>query len=180
MVSWISEKLAEYQSFNAYWWELSWFRLHFLVEEPLNDVFDFHKEVICKSTISQMATYLCHCLLKPSWWHMQRHWQTMLQGLLHRRDWPRFLDLFLWAQKESEVAEHIHLKVCGHHLNYEKTCILDSDQNWFQRGIRETIYIRAQKPNLNRNTGRYTIPVVWDTIISLHAGNQPAMQAPQS
>ena len=77
--------------------------------------------------------------------------------------------------RKSEVAEHIHLKAPGHQLDFEKTRILDRDARWFQRGIREAIYIRAQKPTLNRNAGSYTIPVVWDPIISLHACNQPAV-----
>ena len=55
--------------------------------------------------------------------------------------------------KKSEVAEHIHLKARGHHLDFDKTRILDRDHRWFQRGIREAIYIRAQKPTLNRNAG---------------------------
>ena len=103
-------------------------------------------------------------------------------GETDRDFWTRFLEhKRICESKKSEVAEHIHLKAPGHQLDFAKTSILDRDARWFQRGIREAIYIRAQKPTLNRNAGRYTLPVVWDNIISLHA-NQPTMQAsiPQS
>ena len=103
-------------------------------------------------------------------------------GETDRDFWTRFSEhKRKCMSKKSEVAEHIHLKAPGHQLDFDKTRILDRDTRWFQRGIREAIYIRAQKPTLNRNAGRYTLPVVWDNIISLHA-NQPSMQAipPQS
>ena len=104
-------------------------------------------------------------------------------GETDRDFWTRFSEHKRKCMvKKSEVAEHIHLKARGHQLDFEKTRILDRDSRWFQRGIREAIYIRAQKPTLNRNAGRYTLPVVWDQIISLHANQPTTVQAsiPQS
>ena len=46
--------------------------------------------------------------------------------------------------------------------------ILDSDDNWRSRGIRESIYIRALNPSLNRRSernDRYTLPATYDSII---------------
>ena len=50
--------------------------------------------------------------------------------------------------KKSEAAEQIHLKARSHHLDFDKTRILDRDHLWLQRSIREAIYIGAQKPKL--------------------------------
>ena len=97
-------------------------------------------------------------------------------GETDRDFWTRFSEhKRKCMSKKSEVAEHIHIKAPDHQVDFEQTQILDRDSRWYQRGIREAIYIRAQKPTLNRNAGRYSLPVVWNPIISLHAGNQPAV-----
>ena len=36
---------------------------------------------------------------------------------------------------------------------------------WFERGVKEAIFIRALNPSLNRDGGRYNLPPVWDNII---------------
>ena len=102
-------------------------------------------------------------------------------GETDRDFWTRFSEHKRKCMvKKSEVAEHIHLKASDHQLDFAKTKILDRDNRWFQRGIREAIYIRAQQPTLNRNAGRYTLPVVWDQIISLHASQSSMQATPQS
>ena len=74
---------------------------------------------------------------------------------------------------KSEVAEHIHIESPGHQVDFSNIKVLDRDQNWLERGIREAIYIRALKPTLNRHKGRYTLPAVWDQVLKSHV--QPSM-----
>ena len=43
--------------------------------------------------------------------------------------------------------------------------VLTTEPRWFERGVKEAIYIRALNPSLNRDGGRYNLPPVWDNII---------------
>ena len=40
-----------------------------------------------------------------------------------------------------------------------------TESRWFERGVKEAIYIKALNPSLNRDGGRYNLPAVWDNII---------------
>ena len=70
---------------------------------------------------------------------------------------------------KSEVAEHIHLESPGHQIDFSDAKVLDRDPRYFERGVREAIYIRAQRPTLNRNQGRFLLPTVWNRIVFTHA-----------
>ncbi|KAH3871425.1 hypothetical protein DPMN_034625 [Dreissena polymorpha] len=39
----------------------------------------------------------------------------------------------------------------------EDVRILDREPSWFERGIKEAIYIRALRPALNKDGGRYQL-----------------------
>ena len=68
----------------------------------------------------------------------------------------------------SEVSQHLHLNGRPkHHVSLDKIKILDRDDDWLKRGIKESIYIRALKPDLNRDGGRHHLPSVWDVPIKL-------------
>ena len=55
---------------------------------------------------------------------------------------------------KSEVVTHIH-KDCPHHsVSMETVAVLDRDKDWYRSGVREAIYIRVNKPDLNRDQGR--------------------------
>ena len=69
---------------------------------------------------------------------------------------------------KSEIADHLHKDTRGHNIDFKSTKVLDREPRWFERGIRESIYIRAYKPTLNRNAGRYTLPAVWNRLIEQH------------
>ena len=61
-----------------------------------------------------------------------------------------------------------HAAETGHSFREEDLTILDSDDNWRSRGIRESVYIRALNPSLNRRSernDRYTLPATYDSII---------------
>ena len=69
----------------------------------------------------------------------------------------------------SEVSKHIHTDNPNHNITLENTKILSVEHKWFERGVKEAIYIRAMNPSLNRDGGRYNLPPVWNNIIKERA-----------
>ena len=65
----------------------------------------------------------------------------------------------------SEVSKHNHKEAPGHSIDLENTDILTVEPRWFERGVKEAIYIRAYSPSLNRDGGRYQLPPIWNTLI---------------
>ena len=65
----------------------------------------------------------------------------------------------------SEVSKHIHTDSPDHTIMLENTKILEVEHKWFERGVKEAIHIRALKPSLNRDGGRYNLPPTWNNII---------------
>ena len=63
----------------------------------------------------------------------------------------------------SKVAKHIHLEQLVHSVELENTKILTIKSRWFERGVKEAIYIRALNPSLHRDASH--LPPVWDNII---------------
>ena len=55
----------------------------------------------------------------------------------------------------SEVSKHIHTDKPYHGVQLDKTEILAVEPKWFVRGVKEAIYIRANKPSLNRDGQRW-------------------------
>jgi len=68
----------------------------------------------------------------------------------------------------SEVANHIHKTCPTHAVDIKDVIVLDRDPRWFERGVKEAIYIRAVNPSLNRDGGRYHLPEVYTNIIRAH------------
>ena len=61
----------------------------------------------------------------------------------------------------------------GHHLEYNKHSfqkdnvkVLHQETNWFRRGVAEAIHIEKERPILNRDRGRHTLPVIYREIIN--------------
>ena len=52
-----------------------------------------------------------------------------------------------------------------HSVEWDHTDILMTESRWFERGVKEAIYIRALNPSLNQDGGRYNLPPVSDNII---------------
>ena len=61
----------------------------------------------------------------------------------------------------SEVSRHIHTDNPDHGVQLDKTEILAVEPKWFERGVKEAIYIRANKPSLNRDGGRFNLSPIW-------------------
>ena len=61
-----------------------------------------------------------------------------------------------------------HAADTGHSFRENDLTILDNDGNWHSRGIRESIFIRALNPSLNRRSNRndrYSLPPTYDSIL---------------
>ena len=47
----------------------------------------------------------------------------------------------------------------------DKTEILAVEPKWFERGVKEAVYIRATEPSLNRDGGRFNLSPIWTNIL---------------
>ena len=64
-----------------------------------------------------------------------------------------------------EDSKHIHTDSPNHTIMLENTKILSMEHKLFERGVKDSIYIRALKPSLNRDCGWHNLPPVWNNII---------------
>ena len=67
-------------------------------------------------------------------------------------------------REPSPVA--IHKRDTGHDIPTDQPRILDQDESWFGRGVRESCHIRIRRSSLNRDGGRYHLPAVYNSILS--------------
>ena len=54
----------------------------------------------------------------------------------------------------SPVGDH---QKAGHNIDWKGVQILDKETDWFRRGVKEAIYIRTHKIDLNRDQGRHRL-----------------------
>ena len=72
------------------------------------------------------------------------------------------------SSTSSEVSQHIHIESPGHKVDLKSVEILDREPRYFERFIREAIYIRAHRPSLNRDGGRFKLPTTYDRLLRSH------------
>ena len=63
------------------------------------------------------------------------------------------------------MSKHIHNATPKHAIDLEHTNVLTVEPRWFERGVKEAIFIRAYSPTLNNDGGRYQLPQIWTNII---------------
>ena len=78
----------------------------------------------------------------------------------------RFSEHMRPSTTSSEVSKHIHKKVPGHSIKLDNTDILTVEPRWFERGVKEAIYIRAYSTSLNRDGGCYQLPAICPRTLS--------------
>ena len=66
------------------------------------------------------------------------------------------------SSASSEVSQHIHRDHSGHKVEVE---VLHHEDRWIERVIKEAIYMRVHRPDLNWDTGRYLLPHIWDNLL---------------
>ena len=67
------------------------------------------------------------------------------------------------GNRNSEVAQYI--SKADHKAEDMEIRILNYEQNWWKRGIREAIHIRRHQPNLNQDGGRYNLGCIWTNLV---------------
>ena len=77
----------------------------------------------------------------------------------------RFMEHRRPSSTSSEVSQHIHIESPGHRVDLESVKILDREPKYFERGVKEAIYIRMNQPSLNKDGGRYKLPKVYDPLL---------------
>ena len=80
----------------------------------------------------------------------------------------RFLEHRRPSSIHSEVSSHINRDKPSHSVSLANAMILDREDDWFARGVREAIHIRAYHPSLNKDGGRYQLPHIWASLIREH------------
>ena len=77
----------------------------------------------------------------------------------------RFLEHKRTSCASSEVSRHINKDKPEHDVHIDEARIVDRDPDWFMRGVREAIYIRAHKLTLSRDGGRYILSAIWTRLV---------------
>ena len=110
--------------------------------------------------------YLIHCKGDTT---SNRQCRDIYIGETERNLKKRFLEHRRPSSvSSSEVAQHIHIESPGHSVDISDVRILDTEHRWFERGVKESIYIRAHNPTLNKDGGRYQLPSVYNNMIKSH------------
>ena len=68
------------------------------------------------------------------------------------------------STNESQVsAVFKHISDTGHRFDDKDVVILDREQRWFERGVREAIHERIENPSINKKGGlRFSLSKTWD------------------
>ncbi|XP_065326070.1 uncharacterized protein LOC135932513 [Pelmatolapia mariae] len=63
----------------------------------------------------------------------------------------------------QDSAVHLHLKDKGHSFEDANIHILDREDRWFERGVKEAIYVHCERPSLNRGGGlRHQLSAIYN------------------
>ena len=58
----------------------------------------------------------------------------------------------------------------GHTFAEDAVSVLHKDSDWFRRGVAESIHIAIERPSLNRDRGRHSLPVIYREILVSRGG----------
>ena len=58
-----------------------------------------------------------------------------------------------------------HYNITGHNVTIENFSIVEREDQYLIRTIKEALYIRVNNPSLNRNIGKYHLPHIWDEVL---------------
>ena len=76
----------------------------------------------------------------------------------HRK--PSYGDTF-------DSAVFTHSEESGHSFSLDDVTILDTEKDWFRRGVKEAIMERVEKPSLNKRGGlRFNLSTSWNRAIT--------------
>ena len=66
----------------------------------------------------------------------------------------------------QDSAIHLHLKETGHSFEDHNVHILDREDRWFERGVKEAIFVKRETPSLNRGGGlRFQLTSTYNAVL---------------
>ena len=86
-------------------------------------------------------------------------------GETERKLKTRFMEHKRPSSTSSEVSQHLHKETRGHTVDLDEVKILTKESRYFERGVKESIYIRVNNPSMNKDKGRHFLPHLWDHLI---------------
>ena len=60
---------------------------------------------------------------------------------------------------------HQHCNHTGHPISHNNFQIIGREGHSLARNIKESIFIRVNNPTLNRNIGKFNLPLIWDMVL---------------
>ena len=67
------------------------------------------------------------------------------------------------SSEAQNSAVYTHIKNSGHIFNPEEGVVLDKEERWFERGVREAIWERVDQPSLNKKGElRFLLSHAWN------------------
>ena len=105
--------------------------------------------------------------------HITEVCASTLVGETERSLKARFSEHRRPSSTTSKVSKHIHVDHPQHSVELDNGEVLTTEPRWFERGVKEAIYISTLNPSLNRDRGRYNLPLVWDNIINHRPAQHP-------
>ena len=149
--------------------------------EPLRRVFKTYGISSCVKPTNTLRQLLCSPkdktkkeLVTGPIYHIKcegPNCQAVYIGESERTLKTRFQEHKRPSNTTSEVYRHIHKDCPSHTVSLDSTKLLDKEPKWFERGVKEAVYIRAHSPSLNRDGGRHQLPHIWDRVIKTHVGS---------
>ena len=76
------------------------------------------------------------------------------------------LKYVLWSTYDQAQQHQKCQNLSGHEINLDEVKILDRESSWYEQGVKEAVYIRALRPSLNRDGGRFQLPHIWDPLLT--------------
>ena len=58
-----------------------------------------------------------------------------------------------------------HTNITGHSITIENFNIVGREDQNLKRAIKEALFIRVNNPSLNRNIGKFHLPLTWDEVL---------------
>ena len=74
---------------------------------------------------------------------------------------------------DQKSATSDHIVKTKHQMDFDNTQIIDCDIRYYHRKVKEAIWIRTCRPQINRDTG-INLPHIYDTILETTNRNTPA------
>ena len=81
------------------------------------------------------------------------------------------------TRNSSPVGAHAQEQ--QHSIQFDQVKILDTDPDWFARGVREAIHIATHTSDLNRDRGRHVLPRIYRSIIHSRDSELPEEAPPR-